>query len=149
MRVRYVDAFALFVFCILLVPSHSPCFAANGGGFDILRKGPYLSLAVKEVGQTCEDMCTTDNTKMTVLWQTDRTPGSSCGIAWDSVNDCTRADYANPGRRATGISESGSGKNQHQFAYTISGLSPGTKTCYRVTCDGTDYDGSFRTPPAN
>ncbi len=148
MRVRSVDALALFVFSVLLVQPPPPCFAANGGGSDILRKGPYLSMAVKEVGPTCVDMCTTDNTKMTVLWQTDRTPGS-CKIAWDSVNDCTGADYATPGRTAGGLPESDSEKNQHQFAYTISGLSPGTKTCYRVTCDGTDYKGSFRTPPAD
>ena len=137
MRVRYVDLFVLFVFCILLVPSLPPCFAANGGSSDILRKGPYLSLAVKEVGQTCVDMCTTDNTRMTVLWQTDRTPGS-CKIAWDSRDECTAADYADQGRMATGLLESGSEKNQHQFSYTISGLSPGTKTCLLYTSDAAD-----------
>lgn len=147
MHVRFVAAFALSIFCVLAVSSPLPGFAANGGGSDILKKGPYLSLAVKEAGQTCGEICTTDNTRMTVLWQADRTPGS-CRIAWDSVSNCAAADYTNPGRTATGLSESGAGANQHQFSYTISGLSPGTKTCYRVTCDGTDYDGSFRTPPA-
>lgn len=149
MRVRSVAAFTLFAFCILVIFSPpSPCLAASAGGSDILRKGPYLSLAVKEAGQNCGEMCTTDSTKMTVLWQTDRTP-ANCRIAWDNVSDCATADYKKPGRTATGLSESGPGKDQHQFAYTISGLSPGTRTCYRVTCDRADYDGSFRTPPAD
>ena len=146
MRVRSVDALALFVFSVLLVQP-PPLFRSKRRRLRYPEEGTVSLHGRKEVGPTCVDMCTTDNTKMTVLWQTDRTPGS-CKIAWDSVNDCTGADYATPEERQAVFRKAIRKKSASIRLYDIRSL-PGTKTCYRVTCDGTDYKGSFRTPPAD
>jgi hypothetical protein len=124
--------------------------AAHSAPSTNLRKGPYLALAAKNC--TANQTCQTDSTKMTVLWQTDRTPASPrgcCKLEWGDGPD----SYV---RGAATVCESGSAVDEHQFSYTISGLEPGTLTYYRVTCDGyrsPDPDSpdfaaaSFRTPP--
>lgn len=140
---------AAFVF-ILVTLTVSPACPANGGPYTDLRKGPYVTLAARDC--LTNKTCKTDNTKMTVLWQTDVTPASPrgcCQLEWgDGPNS-----YA---KGAVTVCESGSGNDQHQFSQTISGLTPGALVYYRVTCDGYRFPdpgspnfeaASFRTPP--
>lgn len=90
------------------------------------RKGPYL-------------IYSNDNSKMTVMWQTDMTPSSESKIEWGTTNNYS-AGSAN-------VTENGRGTNEHLFSYTIDGLSAGSYTYYRVTVDGTSQTGSFKTAP--
>ena len=116
--------------CMLLV---SFVFAglSYGQGAN-LRKGPYLLLAATGAK-------TIDNTGMTVLWQTDSTPAAAT-IAWGT----SPGSYGTP----VTVTENGSGQNEHQFSYTITGLNTGTMYYYRINVDGTLASGSFKTPPA-
>ena len=77
---------------------------------------------------------------MTVLWQTDATPGNS-KIEWGKT-----AAYESS---SDSLTESGSGSNEHQFSYTITGLDIATRYYYRVTVDAQQYTGSFMAVPSN
>jgi len=90
----------------------------------IFRKGPYL-------------IYPNDNTKMTVLWQTMKTP-KVCFIEWGEEN--AFAEKAE-------VTESDNTEHGHQFSYTITGLKPGTRVFYRITANGEQEAGSFRTAP--
>ncbi|MCX5814895.1 MAG: metallophosphoesterase [Proteobacteria bacterium] len=114
----------LFIFVILAGVS-------SGAGAN-LRKGPYLLFAAK-TGTT-----TVDNNAMTVLWQTDSTP-TSATIQWGT----SPGNYGLP----VPVPESGSGQNEHQFSYIITGLNAGSTYYYRIAVDGTSASGSFMTPP--
>jgi hypothetical protein len=96
-----------------------------------LRKGPYLMFAATGAK-------TVDNTGMTVLWQTDSTPASAT-IEWG----ISQGSYGAP----VTVTENGSGQDEHQFSYTITGLNTGTMYSYRITVDGASANGSFKTPP--
>jgi len=106
---------------ILLSLVSVPCTAEE----NIFRKGPYL-------------IYPNDNTKMTVLWQTVKTPKSSF-IEW--------GEQGNPFSNKREITESDSTEHGHQFSYTITGLKPGTRVFYRITADGEKEAGLFRTAP--
>jgi hypothetical protein len=90
-----------------------------------MRKGPYL-------------LYPGDGTRMTVLWQSDGTPAYS-GIRWGRTSDCKDG-------QAVAI-ESNSGPEDHQFSYTISSLTPASRTYYTVVLDDTEYTGSFLAAP--
>jgi len=90
-----------------------------------MRKGPYL-------------LYPGDNTSMAVLWQTKQTPRTA-KIMWGSTRQCQDGSAV--------ISQSGAGTDEHQFSYTITGLTPGARTYYQVNVDGQLYTGSFRTAP--
>ena len=96
-----------------------------------MRKGPYL-------------LYTGDNTGMTILWQTDRSPEDClCGIEWGSA----KGQYEHGPEK---VWENDSYKEHHQFKFHISGRSPGSVTYYRITCEGKSvqtFTGSFRTAP--
>ena len=78
------------------------------------------------------------NTGMTVLWQLNSS--QSCTIDWGVDTSYTT------GNAATG--ESGSGTDEHQHKYTITGLTPATKYFYQVNCDAESVrNGSFHTAP--
>ena len=78
------------------------------------------------------------NTGMTVLWQLDSS--QSCTIDWGVDT------FYTTGSAATG--ESGSGTDEHQHKYTITGLTPGTKYFYQANCDIDSVgNGSFHTAP--
>lgn len=73
------------------------------------------------------------NTGMTVLWQLDNT--QTCQINWGKDQACSEGT-ANTAEYGT----------DHEYKYTIAGLSPGTKYYYRVQGVG---NGSFYTAPAD
>jgi hypothetical protein len=78
-----------------------------------------------------------DPTQMKVLWQLSGT--DTCRIAWGADTACTQGSVP--------TSEYGT---DHQHAFTITGLTPGTKTYYRVTNEGNVRRGSFTAaPPAS
>lgn len=79
------------------------------------------------------------NTKMTVLWQTDKTPILS-KIEWGTTSSCSDG-------QAEVTSESHSTTDMHDFNYTIPSLTPGTKTYYKVTADNYVATGSFYAAP--
>ena len=87
----------------------------------VLRKGPDL-------------VFTGDNTQMKVVWQLDTSQASS--LQWGT-------DLGMSGGSAT-TSEYDA---DHQHAYTITGLRPGTKYYYRVIAGGSASAGSFYTAP--
>jgi len=92
-----------------------------------LQKGPYL-------------IYPNTNTQMTVLWQTDATP-ENAKLEWGK-----KTTYKfNSGS----LTESGSGSNEHQFSYTITGLDIATRYYYRVTVDTQQYNGSFMSAPSD
>jgi hypothetical protein len=74
---------------------------------------------------------------MTVLWQTYQTPSYS-SVEWGT----------GPGNYAESSGSLSEGED-HQFIYTISGLSPATLVYYRIIVDGIPSEGSFRSaqPP--
>ena len=86
-----------------------------------LRKGPYLIYEGK-------------NTEMTVLWQLYRK--SECQIRWG-------IDASHLSQRAKTV-EYG---NDHQHAYTLKNLEPGTKYAYQVIVDDEKYSGSVYAAP--
>ncbi len=91
------------------------------------RKGPYL-------------VPTGNNTEMTVHWQLYET--AACTIEWGT-------DGTNYPSSAT-IVEDGNSINKHQYAYTVTDLTPGTKYYYNVTVNTkylsqTSFRGSFFT----
>ena len=92
-------------------------FLANS---QTILKGPYL-------------LYPNDNTKMTVMWQSDAFTNSV--IYWD-----TTLNYGN----SSSVTEFG---NDHQFKYIIQNLIPAQKYFYKVEC-GTDIKtGSFMAAP--
>ena len=98
--------------------------AADPSG-GIMRKGPYLIYP--------------DTTNsMTVMWQTTTTPDSAT-ISWRPESGRWTAPVT--------VSESGSGKDQHLFTYTITGLPVNKIVSYKVTVNNHNYEGSFRTAP--
>jgi len=92
-----------------------------------LQKGPYL-------------IYPNMNTQMTVLYQTDATPGNS-KVGWGKTNAYESSSDS--------LTESGSGSNEHQFSYTITGLDISTRYYYRITVDAQQVTGSFVTAPSD
>ncbi|MBF0550487.1 MAG: metallophosphoesterase family protein [Deltaproteobacteria bacterium] len=91
-----------------------------------IRKGPYL-------------LYNGDNTSMTVMWQTE-----------DNTKQATIAWGPSPSNYQFGpfvVKSNGNGKNQRQFSYNITQLTPNTLTYYQVVVDGEVLVGSFRTAP--
>ncbi len=87
-----------------------------------IKKGPYM-------------IYPNDNTQMTILWQL--SASTTCTLEWGETTS-----YGN----SQTVSEYGS---DHQFQYTITGLTPATKYYYRVSFGSTNLTGSFRTAPAD
>jgi len=77
---------------------------------------------------------------MTVLWQTDATPGNS-KIEWGKTTAYKSSSDS--------LAESGSGSDEHQFSYTITGLDNATRYFYRVTVDAQQATGSFMAAPSD
>jgi hypothetical protein len=96
----------------------------NGASF---RKSPYLIFPG-------------NNTSMTIMWQTDKTPAIG-RIEWGET------ELYQTGQAT--IKEDGAGADEHQFAYTIEGLKPGSRIYYRVSVDGTMRTGTFMTAASN
>ena len=109
--------------CVLLLSS---CGASPTGAKVSLpnRKGPYL-------------LYPGTNESMTVMWQTERTPSFS-NISWGSSTS-----YGND----AATTENSSSPGYHQFSYTITGLSPDTKTYYKISTELGTYESFFWTPP--
>ncbi len=95
---------------------------AEGAGF---RKGPYL-------------LYPGDPSRMTILWQTDGTPGHAA-LAWGPTSACRRTMEE--------LAEEGAGPDGHLFRATLTGLEPGRLYHYRVTVNGATRTGSFRAAP--
>ena len=115
----FVLAFAFTCACFL-----SSC-AERPVGADIpLPKGPYL-------------LYTGTTESMTVQWQTENTPTFS-KIDWGSTTD-----YGNE----VTTTENSSQPGDHQFSYTITGLTPGNKIYYKVSTQFWSYASYFWTPP--
>ena len=76
-----------------------------------------------------------DNTQMTILWQLSGT--NSCTLSWGE----TTAYGTNQA-----VTEFGT---DHQFQYTITGLTANTKYYYKVHFGSTDLTGTFKTAPVN
>ena len=95
--------------------------AQLGHAADLMKKQPYL-------------IYPGDPTQMQVLWQL--TDVATSTLEWGPDTTYALGSVAN--------AEYGS---DHQHAYTINGLTAGTKYRYRVTTDGIAYQGSFNTAP--
>ena len=89
---------------------------------DLMKKQPYLIYP----GET---------ERMKVLWQLSAT--DTCRLAWGTDSTCT-LDSVQTAEYGT----------DHQHAYTIDGLVPGTKYYFRETNEGVSYPGSFTSAPA-
>ncbi|MFH1683686.1 MAG: metallophosphoesterase family protein [Candidatus Margulisiibacteriota bacterium] len=89
---------------------------------DSFRKGPYL-------------LYTNDNSSMTVIWQ-------ATSASFNSYIEWGRS--AAYGDRAAVF-----GNSANLFRYTINGLTPQSRTYYKVTVDNDSYSGSFMTAPSN
>ncbi len=89
----------------------------------IFRKRPYL-------------VYTGNNTSMTVMWQSDKTPASA-SIEWGDAEDYKSGKIT--------VKESNSEPDGHQFSHAITGLKPGTRYYYRVSMDKGTQPGSFMT----
>ncbi|MCK5171812.1 MAG: hypothetical protein KAR47_00360 [Planctomycetes bacterium] len=87
-----------------------------------LKKGPYLIYP--------------DNGDMQVLWQLD--VGDACSLAWGLNTSYSDGDVD--------VYEYGT---DHQYEYTITGLTPGAKYYYRVTVGAGYSTGSFTAAPAD
>ena len=120
--------FAGLVVGLLLVLVAS-CGTNNPTGTAVLQKGPYMIYPA-------------DNTKMNVLWETDKIPAIS-KIAWGRDVSCVEGS-ANVTERVPTTTEA------HEFLYALTGLATGVKYYFRVTIDGNSYIGSFTAaPPAS
>ncbi len=97
-------------------------FGATNNFAQTIKKGPYM-------------IYPNDNSKMTILWQTSSTTSST--LSWG-----TTTSYGTD----QSVSEYGS---DHQFKYTITGLTPNTKYYYKVHFASTDLTGSFTTAPSS
>ncbi len=91
-------------------------------GTATLKKGPYLIYPA-------------NNTQMTALWQLDAI--ETCSIVWG-----TDTTYSSG---SANVPEYGT---DHQYKYTITSLTPGTKYYYKITVGAGITTGSFRTAPA-
>ncbi len=89
---------------------------------DLMRKAPYLVFPAAPG-------------RMKVLWQLTAT--DTCRIAWGTDTSCSQGSAP--------TAEYGA---DHQHAFTLAPLAPGTTYHYRVTQGGTAWRGSFRTAPA-
>lgn len=87
----------------------------------LMRKAPYLVFGG-------------DNTEMDVHWQL--ILSDTCTVEWG--DDLTYS---------LGSSQTLEYGADHQHTYTITGLTPGTQYCYRVTAGGQEYTGYFRAAP--
>ena len=105
----------------LLVLTLGLAGAGAGHAADLMKKQPYL-------------IYPGDPVQMQVLWQLTATATST--LEWGADTTCALGSVAN--------AEYG---GDHQHAWTIEGLTPGTKYWYRVTTDGVAYRGSFHTAP--
>ena len=92
-------------------------------GTATLEKGPYL-------------IYPGNNTEMQVLWQLDYS--ETCSLAWGL--DTNYSDGS------TDVPEYGT---DHQYEYTITGLTPGSKYYYKVTVGAGISTGTFMAAPAN
>ena len=72
--------------------------------------------------------------QMTLLWQTHDTPGSTT-IQWGETDS-----YGSQSSEATPF-------GKHQFKYNITGLKPDTRYFYKVTVDGEEKTGFFKSAP--
>lgn len=115
-----VMAVVLFLYCISFTTAQSKTTKADCAS--VFRKGPYLIFEG-------------DNTKMRVLWQLVEDVPSI--IKWGLDTSYTL------GSRKT--DEYG---KDHQHAFTITGLNPGTKYFYQISAGKTDSAGSFFTAPS-
>ncbi len=89
-----------------------------------MRKGPYL-------------IPTRDATAISVHWQLRQT--ETCLLEW--------GDDEGHSMGSVHTVENGKALNQHQHAYTITGLPPASEYTYRVTTKTEEYAGTFRTAP--
>ena len=119
MPVRFKLVFGVVCFWMLVF-----CSWADAA---ILQKGPYL-------------IYPDTNTEMTVLWQTDTTPGTSM-LEWGPTTAY--------GESSDLLTESGSGNYEHQFSYTITELDTAVEYYYRITVDSEVSSGSFVTAPSD
>jgi Calcineurin-like phosphoesterase/Purple acid Phosphatase, N-terminal domain len=87
-------------------------------------KGPYL-------------VFTGTFDSMTVMWQTRKTPSFS-EISWGPTTS-----YGN----SAVTTENSSSPAYHQFSYTLTGLSPNTRTYYRVSTNFGTYESYFWSAP--
>jgi hypothetical protein len=76
---------------------------------------------------------------MRVLWQADATPASHAYVEWGP----TTAYGSHSGE----LAESGSGADQHQYSFLLTGLAPGSLCHYRVVVDAATNTGSFVAAP--
>jgi len=109
--------FTILVACLVA----GGMFLAGASEAASRRKGPYLIL-------------TGNNTSMKVLWQLYDT--ATCTLEWGTDR----------GYRLGRVQTTEYG-DDHQHAYTIEHLEPGTLYFYRVWMDGQPYESTFRTPP--
>jgi hypothetical protein len=100
-----------------------PAPASPGSGVlaAVMRKAPLL-------------IFNGDNTEMDVHWQLNLT--DTCTLEWG-----TDSTYS------LGSDETVEYGSDHQHAYTIGGLDPGTRYCYRVSVEDEEYAGYFRAAP--
>jgi len=120
--------YGLTAFLVLSLLLLSSCGTQNSSPANAkFLKGPYLIFP-------------NDNTRMTVLWQTDATPSVS-KIEWG-----TTAGYADGLVNLS--SESYSEPGMHGFSCTLTGLTPGVKIYYKVTADNSHAAGSFYAAPS-
>jgi len=103
------------------VMNTSPDVCAVTGPHTVFRKSPYL-------------LYPGEPTRMTVLFQAWSAP-QVASLEWGP--DLT---YGNGPVRFTGMD---SGTDKHLLSATITNLTPGTRTYYRVTVDGERYNSSF------
>ena len=84
---------------------------------DLYHKNPYL-------------LYPASNNEMLVVWQL--TDDYNCDISWG-----TDTNYN------TGSSSTSEYNSDHQHKYQISGLTPGTKYYYKVSCEGSNFESDF------
>ncbi|MDH3982152.1 MAG: fibronectin type III domain-containing protein, partial [Kiritimatiellaceae bacterium] len=88
-----------------------------------LKKGPYM-------------IYPGSNTQMQVLWQL--ASAQDCTIGWGTTPECLDGSAL--------VNEYGT---DHQYSYTIDGLTPGTKYYYYVCADNSNQLGSFTAAPSD
>ena len=107
--------------CLLVLTIILTAFSMSCGE---VRKGPYL-------------IPTGNNTEMTIHWQLRQT--EACLLEWGEDEGYSLG--------STVTYENGNAPDQHQHAYTITGLTPATGYDYRVATELGEYTGTFRTAP--
>jgi len=107
--------------CIDMVSASADAAMLTPGSHSVMRKGPYL-------------IYPGDNTEMKVLWQLDTTQTAT--LEWGPDTSCSEGSVT--------TTEYG---DDHQHAYTITGLTPGAHYYYRVVVGGKTATGSFYAAP--